>query len=69
MAKIKAPPIRGKGAPPKQASRTLETTGKTVQLNFTVPESFKDEFRDYAHVNRMTLKDVLLESFALLQAS
>ena len=50
-------------------SRTLDTPQgeRTVQLNFTVPESFKDEFKDYAHFNKMKLKEVLLEAFAMLK--
>lgn len=72
-ANIKPPTRRpsGKGMPPSEVemSRTLDTPQgeRTVQLNFTVPESFKDEFKDYAHFNKMKLKEVLLEAFAMLK--
>ena len=51
QANIQRPPGT-KGLPPSrdQVSRTLRTSGsdETAQLNFTVPRSFKDDFKDYA---------------------
>lgn len=59
----------GKGSPPTEPSTTLDRTDKepTVQMNFTVPQSFKDEYKEFGYVHRMKLLEMLFEGFRLLK--
>ncbi len=70
QANIRKPPGT-KGAPPPrdQVSRNLKTTAseETAQLNFTVPLSFKEDFKDYADERGMKMVAVLYRAFAFLQ--
>lgn len=75
QANIRKPPGNRKptkGVPPSrdQVSRNLQTTApvETAQLNFTVPRSFKDDFKDYADERGMKMVAVLYKAFALLRA-
>ncbi len=62
-----------KSDPPLEAdgSTTLSTpdTEELVQLNFRVPEAFKDEFKVQATLNKMKMREVLFEAFRLWKES
>lgn len=64
-----------KGAPP--AAAAAPTSGKAnteragsadlVPLNFKVPEEFHYEFKDFAHVHRMSMVGLLKAAFELIK--
>ncbi len=70
QAKIGKPPST-KGAPPPRDERSrnlkMADSEETAQLNFTVPLSFKEDFKEYADKRGMKMVAVLYKAFAILR--
>ncbi len=65
MAKTSKPPRGTKGTPTNNVTPNMEVAKdeETTMMNFTVPLSFKIEFKTYAAQRNIKMVDVLKEAF------
>ncbi len=67
MVNVPPAPRKTKGTPPRQSSTNLTkpSDGDTAPLNFTVPPSFRKDYKAFAVEHDMTMVQVLYESFEI----